>query len=282
MSACQSGDPTTRVDELRVMAIQSDPAEIGAEFAVPGGESPNVNIIVADPNQQGGTFAVWTCTNFGEGCLEQSLFADNPEQWIQTHKVEDLLNQVPVGIHPGIWGVVNELDDSEQPFGATFIWVLACVAEACPALDSAFSGSYDTDFFADPFSMMSNLPIFGTSLAFRPLLLSTRSPDQRVTNPTLSPKFDSLPVIDGEESILLDFDFDLQNEPNDDSFVYAFTTIGGFASNDRLNSLLTEKSGVLQVEWFPPEEGSGTADLFVIVENGNGGSAIWTGEGEVK
>ena len=66
------------------------------------------------------------------------------------------------------------------------------------------------------------------------------------------------------------------------SDVYAFTTIGGFASNDRLNSLLTEKSGVLQVEWFPPEEGSGTADLFVIVENGNGGSAIWTGEGEVK
>ena len=80
----------------------------------------------------------------------------------------------------------------------------------------------------------------------------------------------------------MSFDFDLANQPNDDSFVYAFTTVGGFAANDRLNNLLTEQSGVLQLEWFPPEEGSGTADLFVILENGSGGSALWIGEGEVQ
>ena len=288
--ACRSSDPTTLGDELRVMAIQSDPAEIGVEVMVPNVESkdPMANIVIADPLEKGGYFAVWTCTNFGDGCLEAEFYAENPNDWIQVQQLGTPLQQHPINVHPAIWSIIGEMDAKEQPFKGTALWVLACEDGACPALEQVIAGVYDVGFFTDPFSMMSDLPIQGTSLSFRPLLLSARDEAVRIKNPEITPIFTDNPVTEGEESVMMSFDYELFAEPNDDSFVYAFTTLGGFAANDRLNNLLTSSIDSITLEWFPPtqEEGEakvvGDADLFVIIEDGYGGSSMWIGQGEVK
>ena len=110
----------------------------------------------------------------------------------------------------------------------------------------------------------------------------------RVKNPTINSSCSVSPVIDSNESVKISFGYELFAEPNDDSFVYAYTTLGGFAANDRLNNLLTDSVDFVTLEWFPEnmddgeERQLGEADLFVIIEDGYGGSAMWIGQGEVK
>ena len=282
--SCRSGDPTTLVDELRVMAIQSEPAEIGAETIVPTIESedPYANILISNPLETQSGFAVWTCTNFGEGCIEKELFADNPENWIQYGEIATTLNRQMIVVHPGIWGIVSEVPAEEQPFQATFLWVLACETGVCSAVDDLKDSIYDVDFFSDPFVMMSDLPLTGTSLSFRFLLLSTRPQEERIQNPILTPLFSEPPTVTIEETTNLSFSYELFSPPNDDSFGYAYTTIGGFAANSRLNNLLVDSIDDIDFEWFAPEEEKGAAEFYVIVEDGSGGSAIWTGTGEVQ
>ena len=282
--ACRSSDPTTLVDELRVMAIQSEPAEIGAEILNPMVESeePVANILISDPVETGGTFVAWTCTNFGEGCLEKELYAAAPQDWLQFYSIDSVLNQVVIPVHPAVWGVLAEIPVEEQPFRGTFLWVLACESGVCPAVDALTDGNYDIEFFADPFGLMEELPITGTSLSFRPLVLSSRPEEARIRNPEITPLFEEEIVVKPAESTKIPFSYSLSDVPNDDSLAYAFTTLGGFATNDRLNNLLTEQNGDINFEWFGPEEEQGTAELYIVIEDGLGGSAIWTGSGEVR
>ena len=99
--------------------------------------------------------------------------------------------------------------------------------------------------------------------------------------PNLSPLFEETPILTGESTSLF-FDVELFSEPNDDSLIYAYTTIGGFAANDRLNNLLTEAESVAELEWFSPPKKKGEAELYVIVEDGQGAANFWTGLGIVE
>ena len=57
--ACGGASLETRVDELRVMAIKPNPAEITPE------DTPTVDILLPNPPQKPAKFLYWTCTNIG-------------------------------------------------------------------------------------------------------------------------------------------------------------------------------------------------------------------------
>ena len=64
--ACSMSSPSTLVDELRVMAIQSIPAEVS-----PLDPPAKLQFLIANPKKEEVEVLYWTCTNFGEGCLEK-------------------------------------------------------------------------------------------------------------------------------------------------------------------------------------------------------------------
>ena len=59
---CFPFDPRTKIDELRVVAVQSEPAEITLTQEV------DINILIADPKGEGADVLVWPCTDLGDGC----------------------------------------------------------------------------------------------------------------------------------------------------------------------------------------------------------------------
>ena len=109
MIACMGPDQETLVDELRVMAIQAEPAEVQLRDFIPNenGETANpvLNVVIGDPLETGYQLAVWPCTNFGEGCEEKKLFEDNPADWISLSEGTETLVTVPLVNNP-LWGVL--------------------------------------------------------------------------------------------------------------------------------------------------------------------------------
>ena len=63
--ACSMSSPSTIVDEMRIMAIQSEPAEIS-----PLDPPAQLQFLIANPQNLEVDVLYWTCTNLGEGCLE--------------------------------------------------------------------------------------------------------------------------------------------------------------------------------------------------------------------
>ena len=85
--SCSMSAPSTLVDELRVMAVQTEPAEIS-----PADQNAKIRFLIADPLQEGAEVIYWTCTNFGEGCLEADLYDADLQQWPQYFLREGILS----------------------------------------------------------------------------------------------------------------------------------------------------------------------------------------------
>ena len=64
---CQMSDPTTFVDEIRILGIRSNPAEMSvfdlAEISSPE-DIPTVEIWIANPQKEPIDLLIWPCTNF--------------------------------------------------------------------------------------------------------------------------------------------------------------------------------------------------------------------------
>jgi hypothetical protein len=277
--ACNNADPETLVDELRIMAIQPNPAEI-----VPGfeGVEASFDVLVADPEEEGAEIMFWLCTNFGDGCLEADFHPDQPSAWIMSAERETETTTFTANF-PAAWaGILGELPLEDQPFRASFAWALACRPGLCPVIGEAAAGNPDTEALAAPFDLAAELPIEGTSMAFRSLLVSGREESDRVRHPEITPLFDGELFQEPGGTVDLDFSYELNGTPNEDSRIYAYATRGGFMSNDPINSLLQLEEGETTVAWSTNEdEEQGAARIYVILENGEGGIGIWAGEGRV-
>lgn len=272
--ACGGAALETRVDELRVMAIKTVPAEF-SPF-----EATELNLLIPNPTGKSAQVLFWTCTNFGDGCLERDYYAESSENWGSVQSIDNNNPVVtsPLELPPVISGIVSE-SPADTVFGATFLWALACEDGLCPIIDQWLSGTPDIDAMNDPFSLMKELPIEGTSLAFRPLIISNRPDSARIQHPLLE--------LTGPEEITLSgpndnqdisFDYTLNRiDPESDGLFYAYATQGGFQMNDRFTSLLREESGSFEASWFGTDDlESGEALLMIILENGDGGISFWT------
>ena len=273
--ACSMSSPATLVDELRVMAIQTEPAELS-----PFDTEATLSLLIADPAQKGADVVYWTCTNLGDGCLEAQFFSEDLAAWPQTFTREELLTQRPISVPMPLAGVLEQLPPEAIPFYGSIMWVFACTTGECTFIDDIQNGQIDPEVLASPLSLVEDLPFGVASLAFKSIPVSTRPTEEKIQNPTLTPLFDDTPTQPVEETLDLSFSYQLNTEPNEDSLIYGYATIGGFSEADRSNSQLQQTEGTATLPWFAPEE-AGEGSVYVILENGIGGTGIWYSDAQV-
>ena len=64
----------------------------------------------------GADVVYWTCTNFGEGCLEADFYTDNLQQWPQYFSREELLTERDISVPMGMMGIISSLPEESIPF----------------------------------------------------------------------------------------------------------------------------------------------------------------------
>ena len=270
--ACGGADPDTLIPDLRVMAIRQQPAEANPFAPI------TVEVWVANPEQKNVDIMVWPCTSFGEDCLETEYYTEQSEPWARAFSIEGndaaLYATATLSIPPLLGGLLQEIPEEEQPFRGGQLAVLACNAGLCPTINRVKAGIQPIEDLKNPTDLMSELPIFGASLAKRSLTLSNRDPALAIQHPELTASFE-LPIKTTlETDITLPFEVKLNSDANEDSLIYGYATAGAFGMNNRVNNLLRTSEGTAELNWVSPDQ-QGEAQLYVIVENGVGGIDVW-------
>jgi len=245
---CSGPNQETLIEELRVVTAIADPPQ-----QVPG-QPYTLTATIADPLELGGAWSVWTCIpELEEGTLPpDSLEGPLPE--------------------PGCISFDGELSEEEEvqatlpalPFP---VFVMACHLEACDLPDITEAQRQD------PFAWLQELPLSGVALGQTfPRLLDPSVPsDDRPQNPVIEASyFDGEPVTT-EEEVRLSF-----LVPGAER-AYGYTTAGGFVMTD----YDVGRDGNTQLIWIAPEE-AGTARLYVVFQDGEGGRAIWVADVQVE
>lgn len=265
--ACSGPDPGTLIDELRVVAMVAEPPEVAP------GESTDIEVFVADPEENGADILVWACTNLGEGCIESIdsgtyLSVGSPSEGKASVTLEATSALAPA---------LLETDLLE----ATTIWTLACEPGLCPVIDDSRDLGTDQPWpealatqLANPMDWMADLPMVGVSLAYRRLSVSENSPEERHANPTITPVFEENLTWKREQKFTLDFTVD--GTFSEEARAFNYMTGGGFKTTDTQSF-----EDTLSLSGFAPEE-AGNTDIWVILNDGLGGVAVWFGNAEVQ
>ncbi len=265
LAACGAGpQEETLLSELRVIAVVAEPPEVAP------GEATTLTLTVADPLAAGADVVVWTCAPIGGVCLEAT--AHDLTDQVALASLQD--QQVQVTLRPSAL-LAGAL--AEAPDGVPLpLWILACEPGLCPLVGRVSAalragGPAPEDLavdLADPRAWIADLPAEGVSLAVRALTVSSRPPEARNRNPVID-DVAYLATPTAPESAL-----DLQVRATDDGDALSalpFATSGGFG--DPAVPLI---EGDATLTWFAPAE-AGEAELFVVVEDGVGGAAVWRG-----
>jgi hypothetical protein len=263
---CFPFDPRTKIDELRVVAVQSEPAEITPN------EEVAIKILIADPKGEGADVLVWPCTDLGDGCLEKDLFADDTSAWIQSFSYTDPVTTLSFVVPPSLGPVIQQLPEDFIPFNGTVLWVLACVPGQCDAISDFEQGTLGVDNFSNPKQMIEDVEFGVASLAKRSLLISERLEEERIQNPILLPEFTEELKILQNESMELNFSYSLTSPEAENVFLSGYATAGyiveegprGFNQEEALSD------GSQTLVWQAEEEVA-TGSLYVVLEDGFGG-----------
>lgn len=252
----------TLVDELRVVGAVASPPEVGP------GEAVTLDVTIVDPEAEGVDLLVWACTPTGDGCVEDALpLVDR----LAAPEVEDGQGQailtVPGGPLPA---------DVSIP---SAVWLLACEPGLCPIIELAAqaleSGSELPDALRDPIGLLQDLPLQGVSLASRTVVVSGRPVEERNTNPTVTLTSGVPLEIPAEGTLDLPLEIADSTAP-DGLDAVGLATAGGFSA-----PLFDILDGRADLVFFAPE-GEGEVELYVVVEDGLGGSALWRGTATVQ
>ena len=270
--ACGGPVEETLVDELRVLAAVPTAPE------VPPGTSVDLAVTTSDPDATGFEALAWVCTPTGppgSPCLEAQ--GGTTDGW-----VAPVEGGVATGLVPSAASAAFLTE--EAPTLPATVWVLTCERGVCPLVrDAVGRTSEDPGWdelvadLSDPADAARDLPLVGTSLIRRTLVVSVRAEEERNQHPRIvaSPE-EALGAAPAEEAR---FEIGVEDEEEEELLVYGFATLGG------LDAVAVEpESGVAELGWFPGEEAeSGTeATLYVVVSDGLGGEAVWTGTGRVS
>lgn len=270
-AGCSGPNPETLIDELRVVAMVAEPPVV-----LPG-EPATVEIFVADPQGEGAGVFAWTCTNLGDGCLEEAGGA----QSVATRQVVDGRVTLPLAASPGLAPIVAEAPQS--PIEVTAIWALACADDAgCalvdnhPASKNRGEKPWGEDLacqLEDPVEWMTELPMAGSSLAYRILGVSGQLPAERHVNPTLA--LETEEPLQWRPEADFELTFSVDGQLTEEARIFNYTSGGGFTMPDSLVS-----TGEIVLKGVAPKD-AGTIQLWVVLNDGLGGVAVWTGEAEV-
>jgi hypothetical protein len=170
---------------------------------------------------------------------------------------------VPAALAPAV---------TEEPVPLVGLYALACSPGTCPVLDDALAGTVDAEVLADPFGLMEELPIAGTSLATRRLNVSGSLEPH--ANPVVTLR--EAPV--AGETVALSFD--VLGAFGDNPQAWGYASAGGF---DAPSYAIEE--GTVTLTWAAPDEDAesglldaeGGADVWVVFNDDLGGAALWNG-----
>lgn len=250
VAGCMSGpSDETLVDDVRVLALVAQPPE-----ASPG-EAVQVGIHVADPAGAGVEILAWSCTNLGTGCLEDPSTQASTPVW--TDGQATFTATVPVDLAAVA---------SEEPVPITALWTLACTPGLCPQVGDP--AGWD---LADPTAWLVDLPMEGVSLAYRTLAVSTRT--DRPGNPVLEYQGPDPISAAAGEAVDLELAVTLDVPATADTLAFGFATAGGFGDTE----YAVGDDGQVTLQWYAPDPVE-PATLYVVVQDGAGGVAVWTGE----
>lgn len=251
---CGGPSDETLLDELRVLAMVPEAPEIQP------GEATALDVRVVDPEAQGFDALVWTCTNTGEGCLE------------------DTTGRAPVVDASGAGQLTSTVEASAtlayvvgtEPLPLIAAWTLACRDGLCPLIEDVQAGlEVDPALWADPTDWIDELPMEGVSLALTTLSVSTRAVEERHPAPTLTGPTDPLEV---ETGGTLTLSVTATGELDEEARLWGYAEGGGFVgASTRLDA-----EGAATMDWVAPEE-PGEVALYLVLVDGLGGAALWEG-----
>jgi len=264
--ACGGPVEETLVDELRIVAAIPSVAE-----AEPGA-TVSVNTLIVSPDAGSVDVLMWMCTPTGppgSPCLEAS--SGTTGGWMAVLRGAGLDASADLMVSPLL---SNAVTGGPIPVPT---WFLACEPGLCPVINRAEAAltTNDADLpavLADPSALLQALPITGVAATQRSLWVSTRPEAERNVHPV---------VVSGPSETLsgdaeLGAEFDLELQDSGPLVAYSYATAGGFAEA----STDADVDGVT-LTWFAPEEGEGTVDLYVVVQDSDGGEALWRGTAEI-
>lgn len=268
-------DPDTVIGNLRVVSVVADPPEVAP------GDDITVDIEVYD--RQGGSIDVmgWFCTPLGGsaltgGCAEAGPTARPLSAFTVVATDAGLTTRGTFHVPEELAALVpgdGVADDLIRPV----FWGLACRSGACPVIDAvqddpapgSASWSDVVTQLGRPTLWLPDVPLDDSSLATRFLMFTGAGDPYRATNPPLVAVSAPTAADPGE---IVPFVF-----RSGDVIVYPFASDGGFllASYGAANGL------PVTLQWQAPKR-SGSVDLVVVVEDQQGGSAVWRGTVTVR
>lgn len=258
----------TQITELRVVTAVVEPPEVAP------GETTALTITVADPLGLGSELLLWQCTLVDGDCLERS---DSPQGWLQVLTPVDYTATASVTPSSALAALLPD----DQARAASVLWSLACEPGLCPIFGMAEDALVRDEvsdelaaLLADPTLFMADLPLTGVSLAARSIVVSNRPVEARNQNPLVSVNGDQPLVIEAGDDTELVVDVADDSESTE-VLAFGFSTIGGFGL-----PFFEVEQGQAMLSWYAPDE-QGEADLFIVVDDDEGGSTLWRGTATV-
>jgi len=255
--ACAGPSDETLMKELRVLSLKTDPPQWS------GFTPPTMTSFTIDPTNDGGEVLIWSCLPQESGTCAEDLLGDI-SAFTNIGNVADETLSMTLPTLP-----------AEIPFGPN-IFGLACLTDLCPLIEDVRKNpapgteEYDAVIrdLSDPFTAIANLPIEGTALSFRTLLVDDGSGAQHPTVRRIDSWGDDLQVND-------QIPVRLYIEADSPATVYPFTTAGGFQmpSYDLVGNQV-------EMVYFAPEEPD-VATIWIAVETEKGGSTLWETEFQI-
>ncbi len=251
--ACAGPSEDTLVDELRVLSITPEVPE-----AAPG-QQVRQDTLVVDPFEDH-RLLQWTCTSLAPGsCLEAES-----EDW------EGLSVDEPRGSFTVSAALASVATD--EPLPLVRRWALACEEGLCPVFDELDAGLTEAlrrDLQA-PTELLRDLPFEGVSLAVRGMYVSSR--EDPATQPTLT----CAGPWEVEPAGTAEFSCAVEGRLAEGAALWGYTSAGGW-----VGASVPLRSAEVGYSLVAPEE-AGPVQLWVIVEDGASGSAVWSGSIRVR
>ncbi|MEL6346471.1 MAG: hypothetical protein AAFV53_25395, partial [Myxococcota bacterium] len=113
--------------------------------------------------------------------------------------------------------------------------------------------------------------VAGVSLGLRSVLLSTRSPDERLQNPTIDCSAEETKLAPGDS---VAFTCDLTGSFTGFSAVWGYTTAGGWDGASQL--IRDPDEDQITYTYFAPEEEADVVDIWLMAIDGEGGVGLWS------
>lgn len=272
LAGCEEGTyASTRVESLQIVSMVAEPTEVA-----PHGET-ELTVTIADPAGAGAEVAVWMCTPVGDArrCLEAEALGDAQPVQVgvrdpDSHAVRWRVTPLPIDV-----AEVDELLAGGEVFRGVLAFALACTPGVCDFFDDVADGTVRAEQLADPDVLLAGVPMAHAHLAWRAMTLSLASPAERHPNPTIAPRFPT--PVRAPAGGTRDLGFEVDGIFSD-GLVYPLATLGGFAQE-----YASTGPAEPTVQWVAPEAASGTTGhIYAVVDDGQGGQAVWFGPAEVE